>query len=149
MSALDSPLYFVVKLIAYCLWCYVGLCFFQSTAKGLPLRALAWGIFRLFMGFFFGILIYLVSSGLITHIGSGLPQNTITYLVVYVPVRWIEWSIMAAFLSRAATNTSPWILGENARDRYWRLGGIAISCLADIPLIISLGGVIPTGRFMC
>ena len=33
--------------------------------------------------------------------------------------------------------------------RLWRLGGIAISCLADIPLIASLGGVVPVGRFLC
>jgi hypothetical protein len=149
VSALDSPLYFVVKLIAYCVWCYVGLRLFQPAAKLLPLRALGFGIFRLFMGFLFGILIYLLSSGLITHIGAGLPQNTITYLAVYVPVRWIEWSIMSALLVRGATSRSPWILGSNSRDRYWRFGGILISCLADIPLIISLGGVIPTGRFMC
>ncbi len=149
MSALDSPLYFVVKLIAYCIWCYVGLRLFQPAARLLPLRALGFGILRLFMGFFFGILIYLLSSALITHIRAGLPENTITYLAVYVPTRWIEWSIMSALLSHSLGSTSPWILGWNPRDRFWRFGGIAISCLADIPLIISLGGVIPTGRFMC
>jgi len=149
MGALDSPLYFVVKLIAYCFWCYVGLRLFQPAAKLLPLRGIGFGILRLFMGFFFGILIYLLSSALITHIGAGLPENTITYIAVYVPIRWIEWSIMAALLLRGLTSTSPWILGSNPRDRYWRFGGILISCLADIPLIVSLGGVIPTGRFMC
>ena len=149
MGALDSPLYFVVKLIAYCIWCYVGLRLFQPAAKLLPLRGIGFGILRLFMGFFFGILIYLLSSALITHIGAGLPENTITYIAVYVPIRWIEWSIMAALLLRGLTSTSPWILGSNPRDRYWRFGGILISCLADIPLIVSLGGVIPTGRFMC
>jgi hypothetical protein len=149
MSALDSPLYLVVKLIAYCVWCYVGLRLFKPAAGLLPAKALGFGILRLFMGFFFGILIYFLSSALITHIGAGLPQNTITYLAVYVPVRWIEWSIMSALLVRGATSTSPWILGSNRRDRRWRFGGIVISCLADIPLIISLGGVIPTGRFMC
>jgi hypothetical protein len=41
------------------------------------------------------------------------------------------------------------LLGERKPDRLWRLGGIVISCLADIPLVISLGGVIPTGRFLC
>ena len=41
------------------------------------------------------------------------------------------------------------LVGESKPDRLWRLGGIVISCLADIPLIISLGGVIPTGRFLC
>ena len=149
MGALDSPLYFVVKLIAYCVWCYVGLRLFQSEAKVLPAKAIGFGILRLFMGFFFGILIYFLSSALITHIGAGLPENTITYIAVYVPIRWIEWSIMAAILYRGTTRPYPWLLGEKSHDRYWRLGGIAISCLADIPLIAALGGVIPTGRFMC
>src|SRR5438132_89788 len=104
MGALDSPLYFVVKLIAYCVWCYVGLRLFQSEAKVLPAKAIGFGILRLFMGFFFGILIYFLSSALITHIGAGLPENTITYIAVYVPIRWIEWSIMAAILYRGTTD---------------------------------------------
>lgn len=149
MSALDSPLYFVAKLVTYCIWCYVGLRLFQPATRLMPAKALGFGILRLFMGFFFGILIYFVSSALITHIGAGLPENTITYLAVYVPIRWIEWSIMSALLARNTPSTSPWILGWGPRDRYWRLGGIVISCLADIPLIYSLGGIIPTGRFMC
>jgi len=149
MGALDSPLYFVIKLLAYCIWCFIGLRLFQPGAKLMPARAIGWGLLRLFMGFFFGILIYFVSSALITHIGAGLPENAITYLAVYVPVRWIEWSIMSAILNRDSKANSPWFFGWNGRDRYWRLGGIAISCLADIPLIYSLGGIIPTGRFMC
>jgi len=101
------------------------------------------------MGFFFGILIYFLGSALITRIGTGLPENAITYLAVYVPVRWIEWSIMSAILNRDPKANSPWLFGWSARDRYWRLGGIVVSCFADIPLIYSLGGIIPTGRFMC
>src|SRR5882762_5689626 len=148
MGALDGPLYFVVKLIAYCAWCFVGLRLFQPNARLLPARALGFGVLRLFMGFFFGILVYFLSSALITHIGAGLPENTITYLAVYVPVRWIEWSIMAALFCRMQSRSS-FIFGENSRDRSWRFGGIVISCLADIPLIVSLGGIIPTGRFLC
>jgi len=148
MGALDSPLYFVVKLIAYCAWCYVGLRLFKPTATLLPAKAIGFGILRLFMGFFFGILIYFLSSALITHIGAGLPENTITYLSVYVPVRWIEWSIMSVLLRNGQSDSS-FIFGEANRDRYWRVGGILVSCLADIPLIASLGGIIPTGRFMC
>ena len=45
MGALDSPLYFVVKLIAYCVWCYVGLRLFQSEARLLPAKAIGFGIF--------------------------------------------------------------------------------------------------------
>jgi len=66
---------------------------------------------------------------------------------VYVPVRWIEWGIMSLFL--VSPGGSRFFLGQGRADRFWRIGGIGISCLADIPLIISLGGVIPTGRFLC
>jgi len=149
MGALDSPLYFVIKLLAYCIWCFVGLRLFKPAARFLPLQAIGFGVLRLFMGFLFGILIYFLSSALITHLGAGLPENAITYVLVYVPVRWIEWSIMSAILYGAPKPTGTWFLAWSPRDRYWRLGGIAISCLADIPLIYALGGVIPTGRFMC
>jgi len=149
MGALDSPFYFVIKLFAYCVWCLIGLRWFQPGARLLVAKAVGFGALRLFMGLFFGILIYFLSSALITLIGTGLPQNAITYLAVYVPVRWIEWSIMSAILNRDPKPDSPWLFGWSARDRYWRLGGIFISCLADIPLIYSLGGAIPTGRFMC
>jgi len=149
MDALDSPLYFVVKLLAYCIWCYFGLRLFQSNRRFLPARALGFGVFRLLLGFFFGIVIYFLGSFSLTVLGSGLPQNVVTYLGVYVPIRWIEWSILFALVASGLAGRSPWFFGANPRDRYWRLGGIVISCLADIPLIYSLGGVIPTGRFLC
>jgi hypothetical protein len=85
----------------------------------------------------------------LSHVGYGLPQNILTYALVYLPVRWIEWSIMAALIVPGSFPLAHWILGTSPQDRNWRLGGIVISCLADIPLIVSLGGVIPSGRFLC
>ena len=149
MAALDSPLYLVLKLLAYCIWCFVGLRLFQPAAKLLLPKAIGFGFLRLLMGFFFGIAIYFLGSLSLTVLGSGLQQNVITYVLVYVPVRWIEWSIMSAILTGGVTHSSFWLLGWNPRDRYWRIGGILISCLADIPLIASLGGLLPTGRFLC
>jgi hypothetical protein len=69
--------------------------------------------------------------------------------VIYVPVRWVEWTIMAVILLPGSFSFSSWTVGTSLHDRLWRVGGIAISCLADIPLIMDLGGVIPTGRFLC
>ena len=149
MAALDSPLYLVIKLLAYCIWCFVGLRLFQPNTKFLPAKALGFGVLRLFMGFFFGIAIYFLGSFSLTVLGSGLQQNVITYVLVYVPARWIEWSIMSAIIAASVPHASSWFLGWNHRDRYWRLGGILISCLADVPLIASLGGLLPTGRFLC
>jgi hypothetical protein len=86
---------------------------------------------------------------LLTRLGYGFSQNVLTYLLVYVPVRWIEWTIMAMIIMPASFPLWRWAGGSNSNDRLWRLGGIAISCLADIPLIVSLGGVVPVGRFLC
>ena len=64
----------------------------------------------------------------------------LTYLVVYVPVRVVEWSLMLLILRR-----------QGAVPQYaaWVTGGVVISCLADIPLGIMEGGVVPVGRPFC
>jgi len=139
-------LYLVVKYFAYSGWMFFGLQKLRNDPSPL-LRSLLLGLLRLCLGFFFGVLIYLLSSGLMSLFGYGLGQNVIVYLLVYVPVRWIEWGIMSMFL--ISPEGAGFLVGESKPDRLWRLGGIVISCLADIPLIISLGGVIPTGRFLC
>jgi len=142
-------LYPAIKLLAYSFWCYLGLRNFRPPMNGVYSRSVMYGFFRLLMGFFFGVAIWMISTVVLSHIGYGLPQNILTYALVYVPVRWIEWSIMAALIVPDSFPLLRWISGTSRRDRNWRFGGIVISCLADIPLIASLGGVIPTGRFLC
>ena len=142
-------LYPAIKLLAYSFWCYLGLRKFRPSMNGVYSRSLLYGFLRLLMGLFFGVVIWLTSTIVLSHIGYGLPQNILAYVLVYVPVRWIEWSIMAALIVPDSFPLVRWISGTSPRDRNWRLGGIVISCLADIPLIASLGGVIPTGRFLC
>jgi len=139
-------LYLVTKFLAYSAWVFVGVRTVQKETRPL-LRSFLLGFFRLCLGFFFGVLIYLLSSALLSQLGSSSGSNVLTYLAVYVPVRWFEWSIMAAIL--VPGSFAQFLVGAAKPDRLWRIGGIVISCLADIPLIISLGGVIPTGRFLC
>src|SRR5262249_57159859 len=61
MGVFDSPFYFVIKLFAYCVWCLIGLRWFQPGARLLVAKAVRFGALRLFMGLFFGILIYFLS----------------------------------------------------------------------------------------
>ncbi|HXT24008.1 MAG TPA: hypothetical protein VN749_04160 [Candidatus Eisenbacteria bacterium] len=140
-------LYLGIKLAAYGLWCFLGLAKLRAGRDASAGRALMLGFVRLLLGLLFGVVIWLASSVVLSRLGYGLPQNVVAYLLVYVPVRWLEWSIMAVIL--VPGSVSEFLLGARKPDRLWRLGGILISCLADIPLIISLGGVIPTGRFLC
>jgi hypothetical protein len=140
-------LYIGIKFLAYSAWIFWGQRALRSESSPSPLGSLALGFLRLCLGLFFGVLIYLLCATLLSHLGYGLAPNIFTYLAVYVPVRWIEWSIMTVILLPGSF--AQFFVGVAKPDRLWRLGGIVISCLADIPLIIGLGGVIPTGRFLC
>jgi hypothetical protein len=111
--------------------------------------AIGLGILRSFMGLGFGLGIWFVGSmvyGALSHLPA---PSALTYLLVYVPVRWLEWSIMLVTVCPPCRSTAGFFLGLAKGDRLWRLGGIVLSCLSDIPMIISLGGILPVGRFMC
>ena len=146
---MEAVLYIALKFIAYTAWCYFGLHKLRPGSRPAVAGAIAYGFLRLLLGFFFAVLIWLLSSVLISRLGSGAPQSIVTYLLVYIPVRWVEWTIMAMFIVPNSHPFLRWSVGTGRIDRLWRVGGIAISCVADIPLIMSLGGVIPVGRFLC
>ena len=144
-----SLIYPAIKFLAYSFWCYWGLRNFRPALNDLYTRSLLFGFLRLVMGLFFGLAIWMAGALILSRIGFGLPQNILAYLLIYVPVRWIEWSIMAALIVPDSFSFVQWISGTSPPDRNWRVVGIAISCLADIPLIISFRGIIPTGRILC
>jgi hypothetical protein len=147
--------YILAKLIAYTVWCAVGIQLLWSferganvqlsTAKGTSsqkkwLLATGYGFLRLLMGIFFGVVIWILGTMVAANMVNAPHRDVLTYLLVYVPVRWVEWTILA------------WIIARNAGKGLsykWRLGGIGISCLADIPLIAATGWMLPIGRFFC
>lgn len=137
-----TALYAAVKFAAYSGWCYVGL---KTLRPGEPAHwksALGLGFLRLAMGLFFGAAIWLLGNLAAIALHN---QQVLVYLVVYVPVRWIEWAIMDRLIAHTWTG---FLLGPDSTTRGWRARGIVLSCLADIPIIVSMGGL-PLGRFMC
>jgi hypothetical protein len=142
-------LYLGVKFLAYALWCLFGLRLFQPSRAGRVAMAIALGALRSAMGLGFGIAIWLIGS-LVYSALSHLPATSaLTYLLVYVPIRWFEWSLMVVIICPACRSVEGFFLGRAKADRLWRVGGIILSCLSDITMIISLGGILPVGRFMC
>ena len=135
---MELLIYLLGKYAAYSVWCYFGLSLFNRADAAPFGRALGFGVARLLMGIAFGFAIaFLVALPAFDSAGSAL----IPYLLVYVPVRIVEWSIMAKLML-----TNP----PKSRTVYWVLGGIALSCLADIPLFAMTGGVRPNlGRIAC
>jgi len=149
-----STWYFGVKLAAYTLWMSVGLSLLRPQDGSRVPTAIVLGALRLSMGLVFGVGIYLVGTlvfaviGVATYsVGISIAM-IVTYLSVYVPTRWVEWAIFELWIDPRSRSVPGFLSSASAQGRGWRLGGIAISCLADVPVIISVGGL-PVGRFMC
>src|SRR6202012_5343781 len=86
------PLYVLGKYLAYSLWCYLGLRWLRdrkSVGAGF-----GYGSARLGLGMIFGVGIFFLIGMMQLH----SPAPWWTYVAVYVPVRYVEWSILAALL---------------------------------------------------
>ena len=147
-------IYLLVKIFAYVWWCRVGLekRLQESTISGPSVvkRSLGLGIIRSILGLVFGVVIYFLTISLLESFGSNMfGAQFLVYLLVYIPIRWIEWSIMALFLYGESRSLWGFIWGGSAVDRKWRGTGILISCLADVPIIMGLHGHLFLGRIMC
>jgi hypothetical protein len=139
------PLYIVVKYVAYCLWSYYGLKLLRNQS-GIG-SAVGFGSARLGLGMLFGISVFFVGATL--HLNVPAHPWTL-YLSIYVPLRYVEWTILAALMTASANAERR--IGEGVTQR-WILGGILVSHLADLPLILftydGAKGFLPVGRFLC
>jgi hypothetical protein len=136
--------YVAVKYAAYAAWCFLGIRLLRGVTPPLS-SALGLGFVRLLLGIFFGIAIFL--TGGMMHLN--VPSHAwASYFAVYAPVRWVEWSIMTLLV---APGSGFFLLNPNPKSNLWKLGGIVVSHLADIPLILSsgVGDMLPVGRFLC
>ena len=136
MEFLSFLAYLLTKFAAYCGWYFIGLRWFDASRDRKLRGSLFYGFLRLLMGVFFGTGIFLAALTM----NNAVKNSILTYLVVYVPVRIVEWSFMLMIVRR-----------QGALPQYlaWVAGGVVISCLADIPLGVMEGGVVPVGRPFC
>src|SRR5262249_172579 len=132
--------YLIVKLVAYFAVCVAGL---KRFGDGLPSpgRALALAVGRLVLGLGLGLFIYSWTNAVYGALEESYWREVLTYLAVSVPTRWVEWSILALFIVPASRRPLGFLIGSSGADRLWRLAGIAVSCLADVPVFIELGGL--------
>ena len=141
-------IYVATKVIAYVAVVYAGYRFLVPSVANPVWASIAVGIGRFLMGIGFGLAIYAASTTLFTSL-SGFPlRSVITYLVVYVPTRWVEWSVIALIITPSTHSWMGFLVGTGRADRSWRILGIVVSCAADIPFMVSVGGI-PVGRFFC
>jgi hypothetical protein len=143
--AMIFPGYVLVKYLAYSIWAYLGLRWLRGRTS--PSAGVAFGSVRLGLGLIFGVGIFVIGGML--HLNA-LANSWLAYFAVYVPVRYVEGSILAALLGTKGGQV--FRITDPATQR-WILGGIVVSHLADLPLILYGGegpGVfLPVGRFLC
>jgi hypothetical protein len=133
--------YFGLKLAAYVGWCLLGLYLAARTPGVLRFLGLgaAFGVVRLLIGWVVGIPV-----GFLIFTGTPAP---LLYFAVLVPVRWFEWGIMEALIFKDEGD-HPFVVGRGPKARFWRIGGIVVSCAADLPFLLH-GGGFPSGRIFC
>ena len=136
MEILNFALYVVIKCVVYVAWCFVGLRLL-TPERSSPLQyATILGVGRLFLGILLGIFIFIAALTM----NNATRNAPLTYFSIYVPVRMFEWGLFHFLISRKVK----W-----PRSAVWVLGGVVVSCLADIPIGIMEGGVVPVGRPFC
>jgi hypothetical protein len=155
--------YVTLKLAAYIAWCRIGVGLFRPLDESKQASALKFGVVRLLLGVVFGTAVFLWVWKL--NLGNWAISHIALYFLIYAPLRWIEWSIMGFLMQREAASlliaprkvyaasTVPMATsGPRLPGVLWKLGGILVSHVADLPIIIASGGVdyaLPVGRFLC
>ena len=131
--------YALAKYGAYSLWCFVGLYLLARTAnlKG----ALKFGAVRWLLGLAFGI-------GAAIGLGSIDSQDVaVLYFSVYIPLRIVEWSIMALIINKTPLRELSIITVLKAL--LWIAGGIAVSFATDLLSPEGMAGRFCVGRCLC
>ncbi|HVP41972.1 MAG TPA: hypothetical protein VMS96_00990 [Terriglobales bacterium] len=139
--------YVALKFLAYVMWCYVGVGLLRTERT---LRsAFGLGAVRLMLGVLFGFGVFLIGG--MAHLEA--PSSPmLLYLEIYAPVRWMEWGVMAWLMRRQDRGPAALLLGADNQSRLWRAGGILVSIIADLPILLSRRGaneMLPIGRFLC
>jgi hypothetical protein len=132
---MQYAIYVLIKLAFYTAWCWVGLRLWRSNPARWS-KAIGFGIFRLAIGVFFGVMIFFAVPA--------QPDDVLwRYLTIYTPVRMVEWLILAWVLNHKSENKEvPAVL-------LWCLGGIVVSFVADFASPEGVAGHFCVGRCLC
>ena len=134
----------LIKAIAYIGWCYQGARIHDHHDR-LLLRGFLYGIVRLLMGLILGTLLIGTLAGVLAE----TVPPVVIYAVVFIPVRWLEWSLMAVTIDLDNRTSSNFLWGTSSASRLWRIGGIVISCAADSLWIVAGQGFPMPGSWGC
>ena len=132
--------YAAVKFFAYTAWCYLGLRSVRAAA-GQVAMSIRLGAVRWMLGLLFGVAVFFL-------IGSiDVEAVARTYVLVYTPVRAIEWGIMIVLIARRSSQAP----GARAAVTLgaWYVGGLLLSFATDLLSPEGLQGRFCVGRCLC
>ena len=133
-------IYIALKLAGYITWSTIGAVSFRRQGSPM-LTGIALGTVRLVIGWATGLVVALVALS----IASG--SIPLFYFAVLAVVRWFEWGAIELMLAEDSATPSAFVGGFTRGGRLWRVGGVAVSYLADAPFLL-VGGF-PGGRIFC
>lgn len=132
--------YALIKFVAYCCWCFVGLRIFEPERATLA-GSVKYGSIRWLVGLGFGM-------AAAVALGSVASESVVAlYFGVYVPLRIVEWAIVL-LLMRGASSHSASLL-RNPRAWFWVAGGIVVSFASDAASPEGMAGRFCVGRCLC
>jgi hypothetical protein len=134
---------------AYLVWCCVGLLLLGINSRrrwpSAVIIVVALALFRLLLGLISGYIIFYEASPKYLLPSMRLSEGLLSsYLAIYIPVRLIEWSILALLLRhisrrermQAADAGQMSFLGRSgAATLCWIAGGVVLSFLLDLPML--------------
>jgi len=139
-------IYLSGKLIIYSIWCYAGMRAFRSprlltvpyvsplasivtdtessSLTATVRQALGLGLFRLAIGLVFGVVAILLGGFFVERAANPFDRKLLAYVLFLIPVRAVEWWITSKVIGKSSPS-APVLL--------WVVGGVLLSCLADVP----------------
>jgi len=135
--------YLLLKLTGYTLWSYVRLRWFDPKRSSAISGALVRGAGRLVLGWITGILVAPFAL-----MAAGTNHIPLFYFTALAIVRWFEWGVIQCSIPFPENAVRVFVHGGSQRGRVWRIIGILVSYLADLPFLIASGGF-PRGRLFC
>jgi hypothetical protein len=134
-------IYLALKLGGYVAWSAVGARWLGPSQRPLATAA-ALGVLRLAIGWMSGLLVAPLAIAAVQA-----DRVPVFYFTALVLVRWFEWGLIGMLMPRQPRTAATFAAGASTRGRFWRLGGIAVSYLADAPFLLAAG--FPRGRLFC
>src|SRR5687768_5469608 len=125
----------VLKAIAYFFVIRFGIRWLGSPVGRVNGRALALVGVRALLGLLVAVPLWVFSSELSATLGESRSADYMAYFVVYAPLRWIVWSVVALWIVPKPHRFTGFVLGFSSRDRGWRLAAVGTSFACDLPLL--------------